>query len=222
MAVTATHTARQIVTDALLDIEALTMGQTIPGPQADHALRVLNRLLKSWQIMDGAPDFLRATQTVTATTSAAHTMSPVRPLRILSVNMVNASSVEIPMNEMTRDEYKALTSKTTTGTPTQYYYDRQRESALLYVWPVFSAVTTETFKVDYEREFEDLTDLDDVLDLPVEWHDTAVLQLAARLAPAYGSESAKIRTAMEAERSLARALGASVANESVFFGAGRA
>lgn len=222
MAVTGTETVRDLITDALLEIEALTLGQAIPADQAAHALRMLNRLMKGWQVLDGAPDFLRATQSVTATTSAAHTLNPVRPLRILSVNRVATDGNETPLREISRDEYKDMPDKDATGTPTLFYYDRQKESAVMYVWPVYSAVTTETFNVDYEREFTDIASLGDTIDLPAEWYEAAILQLASRLAPAYGSENAKTRTFIEAERALNRALGAGMSGESVFLGAASA
>lgn len=216
MATTGTQTVLDIVTDALLDIEAVQMGQSVPGKQGAHAMRVLNRLMKSWQRLEPTPDFLVASQSVTATTSAAHTLSPVRPIRILNANLKQTDGTEIPMIELSRDEYDELPDKDTTGIPTQFYYDRQKESAVFYVWPLFSSVTTETFEITYEREFEDISALTDTIDLPSEWYDVAVKQLAARLVHAYGSEAAKQTMPMEAEYALNRAL-ASAVTGSVYF-----
>lgn len=217
MATTGTQTVLDIVTDALLDIEAIQMGQNVPGKQGDHAKRLLNRLMKSWQLLDFTPDFLVASQSVAATTSAAHTLSPVRPVRLLSVRVKNTNGNEIPMIELTRDEYDQLPNKDAIGTPTQFYYDRQKENAILYVYPLYSSVTTETFEITYEREFEDIASLSDTIDLPGEWYDVAVKQLADRLAPAYGSEASKQRTAMEAARALNTALAAEAAGDNVRF-----
>ena len=217
MATTGTYTVREIIEAALLDIEAMTMGQSIPAKQADHAKDTLNRIMKSWQIMDGAPDFLRASQSVTATTNANHTLSPVRPLRLLNVNVKTADGNEIPMVPMSRDEYFRLPDKTTTGIPTQFFYDRQKESAVLYVWPPFASVTTETFEVEYEREFEDVSSLNDTIDLPSEWYDVAVKALGARLVHPYGSEQAKASIPAQAAYALNTALAAGMSGESVYF-----
>jgi len=215
MAVTGTETVRDIITDALLDIQAVNEGEDIPAYQASQALRVLNRLMKSWQIMEGSPAFLKASQSVTATTSAAHTMSPIRPIRLLSVRLKNADGSELVMVELTRDEYDQIPNKDATGTPTQYYYDRQKEAARLYVWPLFSAVTTETFEVTYEREFEDIASLNDTIDLPAEWYDVAVRQLSARLAPSYGVANPALD--MNAAYALNLALAAGMEHQSVLW-----
>lgn len=215
MAVTGTQTVLDIVTDALLDLEVGAMGTAQKGIFTAHAVRHLNRIMKAWQLDDAAPSFLKASQTLTLTTAASYTLSPERPVRILSARF-KRSGQEIPMIRLTRDEYDCLPIKTTTGTPTQFYYDRQKEDALFYVWPVLATAAGETVEITFEREFEDV-DITDTIDLPGEWWDVAVLQLASRLVHAYGSEAAKQSIPMRAEMALNKALGAAMDGESVSF-----
>ena len=218
MAVTGTQTVLDIVTDALLDLEVGAIGQEAEAILSAHAVRALNRVMKAWQLDDAAPSFLRAAQTLTLTTAASYTLAPERPVRILSARL-KRSGVEIPMIRLTRDEYDSLPIKTTTGVPTQFYYDRQKEDALLYVWPVLSVAAGETVEITYEREFEDVA-IGDNIDLPGEWWDVAVLQLASRLVHAHGSEAAKQSVPMRAEMMLNKALGAAVDGESVYWSHG--
>ena len=215
MAVTGTQTVRDIITDALLDLEVGSIGLDADATLAAHAVRVLNRLMKSWQLNDDAPAFMKASQSLALTTAASYTLNPERPVRILSARFKRGGQ-EIPMIRLTRDEYDNLPVKTTTGTPTQFYYDRQKEDALFYVWPVLASASGETVEITYEREFEDV-DINDTIDLPGEWWDVAVLQLASRLVHAYGSEAAKQSIPMRAEMAMNKALGASVDGESVYF-----
>lgn len=215
MATTGTQTVRDIVTDALLDLEVVSIGEALPADLAAHAVRVLNRVMKSWQLRDDAPAFLKASQTLALTTAASYTLNPARPIRILSARF-KRNGQEIPMIPLSRDEYDELPIKTTTGTPTQFYYDRQKEAALFYVWPVLATANGETVQITYEREFEDV-EINDTIDLPGEWWDVAVLQLASRLAHAYGSEAAKQTVMMRAEQALNIALGAAAAGESVIW-----
>lgn len=217
MAVTGTQTVRDIITDALLDLEVGSIGSDANATLAAHAVRALNRVMKSWQLDDAAPSFLKASQTLTLTTAASYTLTPERPIRILSARL-KRSGIEIPMIRLTRDDYDNLPVKATTGTPTQFYYDRQKEDALFYVWPVLASASGETVEITYEREFEDV-DIDADIDLPGEWWDVAVLQTASRLVHAYGSEAAKQSIPMRAEMALNKALGASVDGESVYFSA---
>lgn len=212
MAVTGTLTVRDIVTDALLDIEAVTMGQAVPARQSDHAVRALNRLMKSWQLMDGAPSFLKASYSLTLTTAQSYSLVPERPLRILSARF-KRNGIELPMTRMARDEWDMLPQKAVTGTPTQFYYDRQKEDALFYIWPQLATAAGETIQITYEREFEDV-DINSTVDLPGEWWDAAVKGLAASVAGAYGAEGMK----QEAAYYLNLALAAGMDGETVTFG----
>ncbi len=215
MATTATQTVLDIITDALLDIEVGAIGINQDATLTAHAVRHLNRIMKGWQLDDAAPAFLKASQTLTLTTAASYSLNPERPVRILSARF-KRSGIEIPMIRLSRDEYDDLPVKTTTGLPTQFYYDRQKEDALFYVWPVLATAAGETVEITYEREFEDVG-INDTVDLPGEWWDVAVLQLASRLVHAYGSEAAKQSIPMRAEMVLNKALGAAMDGETVRF-----
>lgn len=218
MAVTGTQTVRDIVTDALLDLEVGSIGSAADATLAAHAVRALNRVMKAWQLDDASPSFLKASQSLALTTAASYSLLPERPIRILSARFKRGGQ-EIPMIRLTRDDYDNLPVKTTTGTPTQFYYDRQKEDALLYVWPVLASASGETVEITYEREFKDV-DIDHDIDLPGEWWDVAVLQLASRLVHAYGSEAAKQSIPLRAEMALNKALGAAMDGESVVWARG--
>lgn len=201
MATTGTYTTRDLVEDALRKIGVVAIDDPMTADESAHALRALDRLMKSWQNREYSL-WLNATQTLTLTTSASYTLSPVRPLRILNARLVR-SGIETPMQELTREEYDDLPLKSATGVPTTFYYDRQREASLFYVWPVLAAANGETIKIAYEREFEDQTDLTAVPDVPGEWWDAVVYGLAARLADDYGKNVPNVVARAEEELRLA-------------------
>jgi len=211
MAVTGTLTVREIVQDALEEIEVVTLGQAPDASESERGRKVLERMLKAWQ-MQGHPLFVVALQSLTLTTAASYTLSPVRPVRILNANL-KTGGLETPMVRMTRLEYEELPDKDATGTPSQFYYDRQRESALFYVWPVLSAADDETVEITYEREIEDIASLSDTIDVPGEWYDAVVLGLADRLQGGFGNNNQLLT--MRASQALRSALGPH-AEESVF------
>lgn len=190
MAVTGTDTYRDIVTDALRKIGVVAKDTPADADDANHALRVLNRMLKAWQ-NKGYSVFTMTGGTLTLTTAASYTLSPVRPMSIHNARL-KRSGIEIPMVEMTREEYDSLPVKTTTGIPTQFYYDRQREAAVLYIWPVLATAAGETVEYTYQREIEDVTALGDTVDMPVEYYDAVVYGLAARLADDFELESGAV------------------------------
>lgn len=213
MATTGSQTARDLCEDALRKIGMVSIDQPMSADEGSHALRAMNRMLKAWQNR-GYSLWLTTSQTLTPTTSAGHTLNPVRPARILSARLVR-NGIETPMQELTRDEYDNLPVKTATGVPTTFYYDRQKEAAVFYVWPVFAAVNGETIKITFERESEDITDLNDIPDVPGEWWDAVVYNLADRLADDYNADAPKVTA--RAERELSLALGAD-REGSIFFG----
>lgn len=203
MAVTGTYTNGDLITDALRKIGVVSEDESATSDQMSNAVRALNRMLKAWQ-NKGYSLFPVASQTVTLTTATNYTMSPVRPIRIHSVRYNNGST-ELPMQELTRQEYDDLPIKTSTGIPTCWYYDKQREAAKLYIWPVMASVTSETLEITYERELEDVTEAS-VADVPGEWWDAVVYGLAARLMDDYSVNAQNVIGRAEAE--LAEALAA--------------
>ena len=181
MTTTATKTVRDIITMALRKAQFTGFGQEPSADDAEVARKELDVMLKGWQ-NKGYNLWTKTSATHTLAAGAVQALDPVRPLNILSVRFKrSASSSELPMTEMTRDEYDNLPVKTTQGTPTQFYYDRQREAARLYVWPVLAAAGGETLEITYDRELEDIADLGDIIDVPGEWWDAVVYNLAARI-----------------------------------------
>ena len=178
MAVTDTDTNLEICTAALRKIGVVGMGVTASADEIETARTALSRMLKSWQ-SKGYNLWAVTSMSVTATTSASYSLTPERPLSLSSVRW--KATTETPMQELSRDEYDRLPLKTSTGTPTSYYYNRQREDALLYVWPVPASVTTQTLEITYIRELADVAQADEA-DIPGEWYDCVVYGLAARLA----------------------------------------
>lgn len=198
MAVTGKVTNRDICNDALRKIGVVAVDTDADGAYAEVARKGLRRFLKAWQ-NKGILLPLTASQSVTLTTAASYTLSPVRPLEVQSVRF-KASGIERPMERFTREEYDALPQKTTTGTPTCFYYDRQSEAALLYVWPVLATASGETLELTYTREFEDVQ-MEDYIDFPAEMEEAVVYGLAARLADDYVLDVPMVRQmAFELER----------------------
>lgn len=179
MATTGTETVRDLCTQALRKSGNLAFGEDAPAEDMAAAVDELNVMLKGWQNKEW---MLWAVTggSLTLTTAASYTLDPVRPLQINSARL-RRNGIDMPMERMTRQAYDSLPNKASQGTPTQFYYDRQREAALLYVWPVLAAANGETIEFTYERELEDISSANDTLDLPGEWWEAAIYNLAARL-----------------------------------------
>lgn len=189
MAVTETDTNLALCLDALRKIGVVAVDESASADEIEVARRNLNRMIKGWQ-NKGMGLWLETSMSIPVTTSAAHTLNPVRPLSIETVRF-KRGSIETPMLRMSRDEYDHIPQKDSTGIPTQFFYDKQREAARLYVWPLLGAVTSETLEISYTREFEDVV-LTDECDIPSEWYDAVVYNLAERLSDDYMVDAPKI------------------------------
>lgn len=216
MAVTGTYTTQELLTSALRKIGVVGINRAATAAEIDIALKQLDRMLKAWQ-NKRYNLWTTTSQTLTLTTAASYDLDPIRPLRILSARFNNGST-ETPMIELTRQEYDGLPVKTTTGTPTQFYYDKQREAAKFYVWPLLSSAAGQTVEITYEREIEDQTDLSAAPDVPGEWWDAVVYNLGVRLMDDFRIKDSALtqRVLIRAKETLDDALGSDV-EESVFF-----
>jgi len=151
-----------------------------------------------WTTVNGAPSgsTITLTDALTSDVSSGATVYAYtaaddlidRPLRIPSIERSNQNAspeIDTPMGKMSRDQYRSLPIKTTTGVPNQYYYDPKRSTGTLYIWPA-PQVITDLLKINYLRPIQDFDSTANDPDFPQEWLETLKYQLATRLAAEYG------------------------------------
>lgn len=146
----------------------------------------------------------------------------VRPLRIVDGRRYNfASILDTPMIRMSRLDYRELPNKYNTGIVTQFFYDPKggaNTQGQVALWPAPPDVTN-AFKFTWYRPIQDFDNPGDTPDLPQEWVDTLVWNLAKKIAPEYGTPTevyAIIKA--EAAESLEIAMGFDKEPESTYFG----
>lgn len=201
--ITYNMTAQGIVTFALKLINITDRLETPAAEDMASGIEALNLMLKSWQ-MNGPNLWRKRFGSVTLVAdTASYTLSP-RPYSVEEARYRSASGVDLPMNELNREEYVELPLKTSTGIPTNFYIDRQRASVIMYVWPVPASVTTETIQYTYQSVIEDISAQTNDIDIPQEWFETVGYNLAARLAEQFNIEKADLVT-RRAEQLLALA-----------------
>jgi len=185
------ETTRTIIKDALVSI-----GANVPGEDPEHevfqyAQRQLNRLIKSWEAK--GYHLFRATEGEITIIGAkrSYTMGGVgadfafRPLRIEHMRWVQIGGIENEtpeMSSMSRQDYLTLPQKDAPGTSTEYYYDPQIGTGVLFIWPVLQSANGEKIRFTYQRDFQDFDNGEDNPDLPQEWFDAIVKSLASNLA----------------------------------------
>jgi len=154
----------------------------------EDGLSSLNLIIKS---KIGATDrlSLRTEATLSLVSGqAAYTLTSPFPLRITSVRRKNGDGYEVPMNELSRQEYFDLPNKTASpSVPVSFFFDPQRDSGTLYVWPAPDSASASGYTLDYTylRRPDDMISSSDSLDMPSEWLDPVIWMLADDLETEY-------------------------------------
>ena len=181
-------TGAEIIEDAYLILGVGDEGETLTTFQTTRALRALNAMLKAWQakgvnlwkLQEGTLSLVADQQSYSMYSGGDFT---TRPLQILSCRLYK-SSLETPMIRVPREDYFNLPDKSSSGIPTQYYYDPGRVQGTLYIWPVDDG--TNSLKFTYLDTVDDLDTSANNPDAPQEWYETIIYNLARRLSPRVG------------------------------------
>lgn len=115
-----------------------------------------------------------------------YTNKITRPLKIYQARRYNfQAQQDVQIKKMTRAEYFAFPSKQNVAQPVQYYYDPQDTQGNFYMWgkPPNSQFA---IKFTYLRRIYDMVNMTDNPDVPTEWLEAIVYNLAVRLAFALG------------------------------------
>lgn len=114
--------------------------------------------------------------------------SILRPLRVVSGRrFAFQGSLDTPMIQMARIDYRNLPNKTSTGTITNFFYDPRggaNDQGVMWVWPAPPDVTS-ALKFTWWRPIQDFDTGANTPDLPNEWIDALIWNLAYKMAPEY-------------------------------------
>lgn len=201
------YTAADIVTYARSALGIQPDEEPVTAAEMTKGIFLLNGMLKSWQaegvrtwaITEGGP--LTLVQAQASYSFGAGGDVTTVPFEMVQIR-IRRSGVDLEMIPMTRGDYFAMPNKDSQGYPTQFYYDRQRQGATLYVWPAPDSSAAALYYT-YQRVIDDVDAQTNALDMPQEWFEALYYGLAERMVPHYGkggSKNAQL-VVIEAQRS---------------------
>lgn len=185
-------TVAQVITEARALLGVQAQEEPLQAAELEQGITTLNLMLKTWQV-EGVMAWTQSEggfpliQGDNSYTIAGGTF-PLPVVDILDVRL--SRSTDSLMFSMDRADYWGLPDKNTQGTPEYFYYDRQRSGGTLYVYPAPDALVG-TIKLTYRRPIMDAGDGPDTLDIPQEWQEAVVQNLAFRLIPYYSAVTAE-------------------------------
>ena len=169
--------------------------QGVSGNQLKQARRSLNIMFQEWGnrglhywevannsitlVADQAEyTMFRSTGDGTSSTTAVYGVDDV-----LEAVYRNSSSVDSPLTKINRSTYQALSNKTSTGTPSQYFVQRfiDKVTITLYLTPG-SSEAGNTINYYYVKRIQDVGDYTNATDVPYRFVPCMVAGLAYYLA----------------------------------------
>lgn len=197
-----TRTARDVIKRAYVLINVTPATQDVPAADEAYAVDALNDMMQGWTAK-GVTPWRKQSGTFTPIADQREYTITQRPLDIISLRWVETGGTEIPLTEVTHDEYFDLSNKAVTGQPSLFYFRRDRTTSTVFLYPTpRGPITTQTLAMTYNRRTQIVVPANvatEEVDVPQEWLDTVVYCLAERLSESYGAEGGQI------ERVIARA-----------------
>lgn len=193
--ITETYTATTLASAAALGAGTISVSSA-SGIATTYSIGiVLDDGTVFWTTVNGAPVGTTVTLAATLTDSASagnavyvYQTGIVRPLRVVNARRYNyASQLDTQMLVLSRIDYQNMPNKQNTGVVTQWFYDPRGGSnttGRLYVWPA-PVDATNAVKITWWRPIQDFDTASNNSDLPVEWLDALIWNLAYKMAPEY-------------------------------------
>ncbi len=181
--INSTLTARAIVTRALKLLSVAGAGQTVDAEDGADGLEALNWMLKSMQA-EGVNMWREDEVSQVVLAGEIETLITPRVVDIQSARIVTGYQRTLARWE--RGEYDQIPNKISPGIPSCYFLDQRLNETYLRLWPVPSIDMTVIYTA--ARVIEDVTDLDQTLDIPQMWLEAVCYNLAVRLYPSFGGE----------------------------------
>ena len=199
---TQSYVATEIATAAADGASSIVVDSITGISDGDYIGVVVDDGSVHWTTVNGAPAGSTITLTDALDDSAgidnkvyAYTSKIVRPLRIVDARWVDAlTGYENPSISMiARLDYQRLPTKTQAGSVVSMFYDPQLTTGYAYLWHVpnpFEGFVNFT----WHRPIEDFDAAGDNPDLPQEWIQTLIFNLAVVLAPEFDVPPQKLST----------------------------
>lgn len=187
------HVKTELAADAASGAGTITVDSITGISNADQIGVELDDGTLHWTTVNGAPSGTTVTLTASLAGAAstdnhvyAYTTRLARPLRMTSARRRDEAGNDIPMLEWSRVEYFDTPNKTAEAPSTAAYYDPQLTAGELHLWPAPNTVK-DRILLTVDMPIEDFDAAGNNPDLPQEWLDCLVWNLADRLVPSYGT-----------------------------------
>lgn len=170
------RTVRDLVTDALMENGIISPGEMPEAEELDACIVRLNNMIKSWGVR--GVTWKQDTITVLGLANDPLVALPGEVREVNGARYIDSSVNERAMARWERDEYMILPNKIAKGTPSIYYVEKLTSGVNLRVWQV--PTVDFTLSLDVDLLMDTILDAGQFVDIPDEWMETVMTNLALR------------------------------------------
>ncbi len=196
---TSNVTTNQLTRNGLIEMAVRKLGvvadgQTLSTENYTNGSAALNTLLGAFRTL-GMPLWARQSYdlTLTAGTSSynigsSQTLNTPYPLKLLQAYRTDSNNSSKVQLEIIPDYNFNRLPTGSSGYPIQISYTPKVNLGVIKLWPTpdATAVANTTVTIVYQRPMEYMSSSTDTFDIPEEWLEAVVYNLAVRLAPEWG------------------------------------
>jgi len=170
------RTARDLIADALMENGIIGTGEMPEAEEFDACIVRLNNMIKSWGVR--GVTWKQDTISVSGLANDPIVILPGEVREVNGARYIDSAVNERAMTRWERDEYMILPNKAARGTPSIYYVEKTQAGVNLRVWQVPTADFT--LSLDVDMLMSTITYGGDFVDIPDEWMETVMTNLALR------------------------------------------
>lgn len=200
-------TTTQVITRAFNRLGVAQEGEALTPRMYQDGLAELNLLIMQmnadphlWIQVEGSLSLVAG--------QAAYTVTP-RALRVWNCRY-RLNGIDVPMTKFSRQEYLDQPNKIVSPSiPVNYYFDPQVDTGTLYLWPAPSTQTVAlgySVVYDYYRFMSIQVASNDTLDMPQQWQQALIWNLANNLETQYPVNDARLAAKVEAQAATSYAM----------------
>lgn len=199
-----------------------------PASALANAVMSLNLMIKQWMtenyslwcVTDVVLPNVQGQTTYLLGPGNPAAFTTFRPLRIPMARLQYTAStpaIEVPLIQISRQEYTQMSQKTAQGTVNSYYYDPQTNQGVLYLYLTPDAQGNSVI-ITCQRPIQDMLNSTDAFDFPIEWLNALKFGLANEMSYDYTIPAQKAdRIAKRAAELLEKACGFDQEDADTFF-----
>ncbi len=184
-----------LIASAMRKLGLLESGGVPTSAESADALEALQVMLRSWASEKiNVFSSVHETHTLVAGTSSytwgvGGAINTLRPNQVIGVSILDGSGITHPVDIISEGQYRNISTKTTISRPNSLFAQYAFPYITLYLYPVPD--TAETLNLDSLKPFTEtssFTATTDTIQVPVNYEEPIIYNLAIRIASEFGKE----------------------------------